>query len=80
MKRVFIAIITAYQKVLSPDQGFIPRFLGLTKKVCIFYPTCSEYTKQAIYRHGILKGIYLGGKRIARCTPWNEPRVDEVPE
>lgn len=78
MKRIFIGIIEIYQRYISLDQGKIPKYLGFSKKVCIFYPTCSEYTKQAIQKYGVIKGVWLGMKRIARCNPWNTPRVDNL--
>lgn len=80
MKKILIAIITGYQKLLSPDKGVIATLFGGTKKTCIFYPTCSEYAKEAITVHGVRKGLLLGLKRIGRCNPWSEPRVDLVPE
>ena len=70
MKRVLIAIIRGYQLVLSPLLG----------SNCRFYPTCSHYTKEAIEKHGALKGSWLGLKRIGRCHPWSEGGVDLVPE
>lgn len=78
MKRFFIKTIDIYQNYLSLDQGKIPKYVGFSRKVCIYYPTCSEYTKQAIQKYGIFKGFKLGLKRIARCNPFNEPRVDEL--
>ncbi len=68
MKKVFLFLISIYQK-----------FSRLTPSVCRFYPTCSEYTKQAILKYGILKGGWLGIKRIARCHPGNEGGYDPVP-
>lgn len=79
MKRPFIYIIIFYQKVISLDQGFLPRLFGRNRKVCIYYPTCSEYMKQAIEKHGVLKGLRLGSVRIARCNPFHESSVDLVP-
>ena len=78
MRYVFIYLITFYQKFLSPDQGIIPKYLGLSRKTCIFYPSCSEYSKQAFLKYGIIKGLYLTVKRVLRCNPWNTPRVDEL--
>lgn len=80
MKYLLVRIITLYQRALSPDKGAIPRVLGLSGKTCIYYPSCSEYTKIAIVRHGSVKGVYLGVRRILRCTPFHSPKVDLVPE
>ena len=48
------------------------------KKSCVFYPTCSEYTRQAIEKYGAPKGIYLGFLRILRCHPWQENHLDPL--
>ena len=68
MKRIAILLIKIYQKI----SGFFP-------KNCRFYPTCSEYTKQSILKYGLLKGIFLGIKRIVRCHPFNPGGYDPVP-
>lgn len=47
---------------------------------CRFVPTCSEYSKIAIERFGITKGLYLTIKRILRCNPWGKSGIDLVPE
>ena len=69
MKRVFIFLIDGYKLLLSP-------FFG---QQCRFYPTCSSYAKEAIERHGALRGGWLGVKRMLRCNPWCAGGVDEVP-
>lgn len=50
------------------------------KGLCRFYPTCSEYTIEAIKEHGSVKGSFLGFKRILRCNPFNNKNgYDPVP-
>ena len=76
MRRVIIKIITIYQRTLSPDEGwFKSRFPG---GFCRFTPHCSEYGRQAIGKHGVIKG---GGKtiwRVMRCNPWSAGGEDPV--
>lgn len=60
IKRLFILPIILYQKVISP---FLPGS-------CRFNPTCSEYSKQAILKYGVIYGIFLSFKRIIKCHPW----------
>lgn len=50
-----------------------------TPKVCRFDPTCSEYTRLAILKHGFLKGIGLGIVRIIKCNPFHPGGYDPVP-
>jgi putative membrane protein insertion efficiency factor len=64
--------ISFYQKFLSPAQIFFKN------SGCVFYPTCSEYAKQAILKYGVAKGIYLGTLRILRCHPWQKKHFDPV--
>ena len=79
MKKIFISLISFYQKTLSPDQGFLKKIGFFRKSVCVFYPTCSEYTKEAINKYGVLKGVFLGSRRILRCHPWQKNHIDPVP-
>lgn len=79
MKQLALLLIAFYQKVLSPDTGFLPRIFGKNRPTCIYYPSCSEYTKIAIVKYGFFKGSMLGLSRIRRCTPFHEPGVDLVP-
>jgi uncharacterized protein len=75
MKKIILVIIKGYQKTISPDHGF---FSGGKQRVCKFYPTCSEYTYQAIEAHGLIKGIGLGVWRILRCNPFTKGGHDPV--
>lgn len=68
LRKILLFFITIYQKISS-----------LTPPRCRFYPTCSEYTKQAIQKYGIIKGGWLGIKRICRCHPFNDGGYDPVP-
>lgn len=47
---------------------------------CRFSPSCSEYMAEAIQKHGVLKGLYLGIKRLFRCAPWSLGGYDPVPQ
>lgn len=71
MKKIFIFCIDIYKKILSP----ILDFLGIH---CKYYPSCSQYTKQAIEKYGVFKGIFLGIKRILRCNPFSKGGYDPL--
>ena len=58
-----------YQKAISP----------YTPPSCRFTPTCSEYARQALLKHGLIKGLWLAIKRISRCHPWGGSGYDPVP-
>ena len=70
MKKIFILFIKFYQKFISP----------LFPAKCRYYPTCSQYTLEAIQEYGAIKGTYLGIKRILRCHPFHEGGYDPVPK
>ena len=61
--------IWIYQKAISP----------YTPPSCRFTPTCSEYARQALLKHGPVKGLYLAIRRILRCHPWGGSGYDPVP-
>jgi len=58
-KQALLHLIKGYQLMISP---YLP-------PSCRFSPTCSEYTRQAVERHGVLKGLVMGLKRLSRCHP-----------
>ena len=78
MKTLIVFLIVLYQKTLSPDHG--PLKVRYPHGFCRFYPSCSEYTKQAVIKYGSLKGLYLGVIRIFKCNPFVGPRVDNIPD
>ncbi|WP_394907830.1 membrane protein insertion efficiency factor YidD [uncultured Mesonia sp.] len=64
-----LALIWLYKKFISP----------LTPATCRFQPTCSSYAQEALKKHGLFKGGYLGFKRILKCHPWGKSGYDPVP-
>ncbi|MEN9933814.1 MAG: hypothetical protein RLZZ387_393 [Chloroflexota bacterium] len=69
MRWLFLKLIRFYQVFISPA---LP-------PSCIYTPSCSKYTYQAIEKYGALKGTYLGVRRILRCHPWAQGGHDPVP-
>ncbi|OGH10775.1 MAG: membrane protein insertion efficiency factor YidD [Candidatus Levybacteria bacterium RIFCSPLOWO2_01_FULL_36_13] len=69
MKTILIALINFYQKIISPS---LKQLLGFNNS-CRFYPTCSEYTKNAISQKGFLVGLYAGFLRLLKCQPFYNP-------
>lgn len=69
MKQFVISLIKLYQYCISP----------LIPPSCRFFPTCSNYTQEALTRHGFVKGLWLSVKRVLRCHPWNRGGYDPVP-
>ncbi|MFC2160341.1 membrane protein insertion efficiency factor YidD [Acidobacteriota bacterium] len=69
MKKIALALLKGYKILISPLLG----------RNCRFYPTCSEYTHEAINKHGLFKGISLGTRRLLKCHPFHAGGVDHVP-
>ena len=69
MKAVALFLIRAYKALLSPLLG--------TR--CRYYPSCSDYTYEAIKKHGFVRGTSLGMRRLLRCHPFHEGGIDPVP-
>ena len=65
-----VLLIRFYQEAISP----------FTPSTCRFEPTCSSYFLEALKVHGLIKGSYLGIKRILSCHPWGKIGYDPVPE
>lgn len=69
LRRWFMILLSVYQLFLSPLLG--PR--------CRFYPSCSNYAKQAINQQGLARGLKLTLIRLSKCHPLNKGGIDEVP-
>ena len=67
-KNIAISLINLYKYLISPLLG----------NNCRFVPTCSEYTKESIIKYGVIKGFWLGLKRIVKCHPWGKGGYDPI--
>ena len=65
----FILLVRFYQLAISP----------YTPSTCRYTPTCSEYAKQSLVKHGLIKGSFISIKRIIKCNPWGGNGYDPVP-
>ncbi|MCY3802741.1 MAG: membrane protein insertion efficiency factor YidD [Chloroflexi bacterium] len=70
MSALVLLTIRGYRRFISPMLG----------QNCRFYPSCSQYSYEAIDRHGLITGIWLGTKRIVKCHPFHPGGFDPVPE
>ena len=68
MRLLALGLIRLYQLLVSP----------LLPPACRFVPSCSRYTEQAVRRHGVLRGAWLGLRRLCRCHPFNPGGYDPV--
>ncbi|WP_159578782.1 membrane protein insertion efficiency factor YidD [Marinoscillum sp. 108] len=69
IRKLFILPVLFYQYSISP----------LFPSTCRYSPTCSNYAKDAIMKHGVFKGIWLAIRRISKCHPWGGSGYDPVP-
>ena len=69
MRKVVILIIRAYRLLVSP-------FLGTC---CRFYPSCSVYMIESVERFGVMKGCWMGARRLLKCQPLHPGGYDPVP-
>ncbi len=69
MQNVIVAILVFYKRWISPA---LP-------SACRFHPTCSEYMRQAVERHGAARGAVLGAWRLCKCHPLHDGGLDPVP-
>tara|TARA_X000001036_G_scaffold377792_1_gene367799 strand:- start:392 stop:616 length:225 start_codon:yes stop_codon:yes gene_type:complete len=67
-KNIVISWINLYKYLISPLLG----------NNCRYLPTCSEYTKESIIKYGVVKGSWLGLKRIVKCHPWGKGGYDPI--
>ena len=70
IKQVSLVILKMYKRLISPLLG----------NHCRFSPSCSTYTYEAVERHGVCKGIFLGARRLCKCHPLHPGGIDNVPE
>ena len=68
MQTIVIAVLKGYKAFASP----------LLPSACRFYPTCSEYMLEAVRLHGVVRGVWMGLKRLGRCHPFHQGGYDPV--
>ena len=73
-----LGMIRLYQSLLSTDHAFWAR--PDLFRICTYYPSCSEFTRLAILKHGVIPGSIMGLKRIIDCNPFSHGGKDPVPE
>jgi putative membrane protein insertion efficiency factor len=68
MQAILVLALRGYKLLVSP----------LLPSACRYYPTCSEYMLEAVVKHGAVKGVWMGLKRLGRCHPFHEGGYDPV--
>lgn len=76
-RHLYGAAVLVYQRTLSPDHGWNKIFFPAG--YCRFTPSCSEYSRHAVYTHGLIGGLLLTAARLVRCAPWSAGGADPVP-
>ncbi|OHA07579.1 MAG: membrane protein insertion efficiency factor YidD [Candidatus Sungbacteria bacterium RIFCSPLOWO2_01_FULL_47_10] len=74
--QIVTTLIKLYQKTFSPDHGAFRNVSGFSR--CRFYPSCSEYTKEAVSQYGLFKGAVVSLRRIIRCNPFHHGGYDPL--
>ena len=69
MKHLALLLLKAYSRAISP---YVPG-------VCRYYPSCSQYSQEAIERYGVGRGVLLTAMRLTRCRPGRQGGYDPVP-
>lgn len=77
-RRILMALIDLYQATLSPDHGPLRHLHSFG--YCRHHPTCSQYAKEQIARHGALIGTVKGLGRLLTCHPWRKPDPERIRE
>lgn len=75
MKTILLTLLRTYRNFFSPDTGVFKKRMP----TCVFYPTCSQYSEEAIMKYGATKGVYLSFRRVIRCHPWQKEHIDMIP-
>ncbi|MBK8336692.1 MAG: membrane protein insertion efficiency factor YidD [Sterolibacteriaceae bacterium] len=69
MRRLVSRLLQVYKYLVSPLLG----------QNCRFYPSCADYAREAVERHGVVRGFWLAARRVGRCHPWHPGGFDPVP-
>ena len=78
MRKVILFLIKIYQRFMSPIKNNFSLMFGYHETQCKYYPTCSEYARQAVEKYGVIRGSLLSIKRILRCNPFSKGGYDPV--
>jgi len=68
MRKLIVSVLRFYKLMVSP----------LVPSACRYYPSCSEYVRQAVEKYGVARGVWMGVKRLARCHPFHAGGLDPV--